>query len=92
MDYELTEEEMQAEAEADLGEVYAEFVMSWVAGGGFASDADRAWRSGIAWQNGYWGAPQPQDDDWGRPTYGTPEWEANERALELAELMDEGGF
>ena len=26
------------------GEQYAEFVMSWVSGGGFASDAPQAWR------------------------------------------------
>jgi hypothetical protein len=61
MDYELTEEEMQAEAEAHLGELYAEFVSSWVCGGGLASDANLAWHSGIAAANGYWGAPQPQE-------------------------------
>jgi hypothetical protein len=84
------------EEDFDLaGEVYAEFVMSWVSGGGLASEADRAWRSGIAAANGYAGAPEPQED-WGRPAdypaYGTPEWEANERALEMAEMMEEGYF
>lgn len=29
------------------GEIYAEFVMSWVSGGGSASDAPQAWRQSL---------------------------------------------
>lgn len=40
------------------GEQYAEFVMSWVSGGGSASDAGMAWSTGIAFANGYTLAPE----------------------------------
>lgn len=48
------------------GEIYAEFVMSWVHGGGSASDAGAAWASGIAHSNGWSMAPEGADD---RPYY-----------------------
>jgi hypothetical protein len=43
------------------GEQYAEFVMSWVSGGGSASDADAAWDSGIAHNAGYASAPEGEE-------------------------------
>jgi hypothetical protein len=43
------------------GEQYAEFVMSWVSGGGSASDADAAWDSGIAHNAGYTSAPEGEE-------------------------------
>lgn len=45
------------------GEVYAEFVMSWVMGGGSADEANWAWNCGIAHANGYPFAPKGEDED-----------------------------
>lgn len=78
------------------GEQYAEFVSSWVSGGGLASEADRAWRSGIAHRNGYGSAPEvdyeSERPSW-IPVYGSEEWEAQERAFEERDYLDEmGGF
>jgi hypothetical protein len=42
------EHEHDYEQEPDYeGEQYAEFVMSWVSGGGLASDAPQAWRQSL---------------------------------------------
>jgi hypothetical protein len=46
-----------------VGEMYAEFVASWVSGGGMACDAPIAWANGIARANGYWYAPEGDLDD-----------------------------
>lgn len=73
------------------GELYAEFVSSWVAGGGLYSDASRAWNSGIAHRNGYASAPEgdyEERPDW-LPRYGTPEWEAYELAMDARDYMEE---
>ena len=45
------------------GEQYAEFVSSWVSGGGSSYDAATAWASGIAYSAGYGYAPNPQVED-----------------------------
>jgi len=74
------------------GEQYAEFVMSWVSGGGSASDADAAWDSGIAHNAGYTSAPEGEGDE-PRPYYMemTPEErEADNIRFEMA--MDFDGF
>jgi hypothetical protein len=74
------------------GEQYAEFVMSWVSGGGSASDADAAWDSGIAHNAGYTSAPEGEGDE-PRPYYMemTPEErEADHLRFEMA--MDFDGF
>ena len=76
---------------ADDGLAYAEFVSSWVSGGGLASDASQAWNSGIAHRNGYAGAPEgdyEERPDW-IPRYGTPEWEAYELAMDARDRMEE---
>lgn len=74
------------------GESYAEFGSSWVHGGGSVHDVSRAWNSGIAYRAGYYSAPQgdefeerPADI----PRYGSPEWEACERAMDERDYMDE---
>lgn len=79
-------------AEDDYDESYAEFGSSWVHGGGSAHDVARAWNSGIAYRAGYLSAPQGEDfderpDD--LPRYGTPEWDALERAMDERDYLDE---
>jgi hypothetical protein len=69
------------------GEVYAEFVASWVSGGGSASDASTAWATGIAHANGYWGAPEG-DVGGDRPYYmdlTDEEREADNLAFEMGQ-------
>jgi hypothetical protein len=73
-------------------ESFAEFVSSWVHGGGSFHDVNRAWNSGIAYRAGYYSAPQgdefeerPADI----PRYGSPEWEACERAMDERDYMEE---
>lgn len=87
---------MDYEDYEDEGLAYAEFVSSWVSGGGRSADADRAWRSGIAHRAGYLSAPEGDADeerpDW-LPEYGTPEWDAHERAMDERDYLDElAGF
>jgi hypothetical protein len=68
-----------------LAEMYAEFVMSWVHGGGSASDAAVAWATGIAHANGYSMAPEGDVDD--RPYYmdlTEEEREADNLAFEMS--------
>ena len=80
---------MEQEQEPDYeGEQYAEFVMSWVSGGGQSSDADAAWDSGIAHNAGYASAPEGDED---RPYYMemTPEErEADNVRFEMAMEFD----
>ena len=77
--------------EEDDGLAYAEFVSSWVSGGGLASDANQAWNCGIAHRAGY---PAPEGDyaeerpDW-LPVYGTPEWDAYELAMDERDYLEE---
>jgi hypothetical protein len=78
--------------EDDYDESYAEFGSSWVHGGGSSHDVSRAWNSGIAYRAGYLSAPQgdefeerPADI----PRYGSPEWEACERAMDERDYIDE---
>jgi hypothetical protein len=76
----------------DYDESFAEFGSSWVHGGGSAHDVSRAWNSGIAYRAGYLSAPQGEDyderpDD--LPRYGTPEWDALERAMDERDYLDE---
>lgn len=49
---------MDEDYNEQIGEMYAEFVMSWVSGGGSQFDADAAWNQGIAYRAGYWLAPK----------------------------------
>lgn len=44
------------------GEQYAEFIMSWVNGGGSSLDANIAWNQGIARRAGYSCAPEGAAD------------------------------
>ena len=77
--------------EEDYGLAYAEFVSSWVSGGGLASDANQAWNSGIAHRNGYASAPEGDYEErpsW-LPVYGTPEWDAYEREMDYRDYMEE---
>jgi hypothetical protein len=74
------------------GESYAEFGSSWVHGGGSSYDVARAWNSGIAYRAGYLSAPQGEDYDErpaDMPRYGSPEWEACERAMDERDYLDE---
>ena len=74
------------------GESYAEFGSSWVHGGGSSYDVARAWNSGIAYRAGYLSAPQGEDYDERPadiPRYGSPEWEACERAMDERDYLDE---
>jgi len=86
---------MDYEDYEDEGLAYAEFVSSWVSGGGRSADADRAWHSGIAHRAGYLSAPEgdyeerPSD----RPEFGTPEWDALARLEDEQDYLDElAGF
>ena len=76
----------------DDGVSYAEFGSSWVHGGGSPYDISRAWNSGIAYRAGYLSAPQGDDFE-ERPSdiprYGSPEWEACERAMDERDYMEE---
>lgn len=65
-DWEMDDWELEDAMARQQGEIYAEFVMSWVNGGGSAYDADIAWASGIAHNNGWSMAPEGADED-GRP-------------------------
>lgn len=56
----------EAEAEAER---YAEFGMSWVAGGGMASDVAAAYRQHVLGE-------EPARGDW--PVYGGPDWDEGE--------------
>ena len=79
-------------AEDDYDESYAEFGSSWVHGGGSSHDVARAWNSGIAYRAGYLSAPQGEDYDERPadiPRYGSPEWEACERAMDERDYLDE---
>jgi len=58
-----------AEAEA---EAYAEFGMSWVAGGGRAYDVRAAWAQHKAMADGTWFESSPY------PTYGGEDWDERE--------------
>lgn len=74
------------------GESYAEFGSSWVHGGGSSYDVARAWNSGIAYRAGYLSAPQGEDYEERPadiPRYGSPEWEACERAMDERDYLDE---
>lgn len=68
-------------------EAYAEFVMSWVHGGGSAGDAPMAWATGIAHANGYTMAPEGNDD---RPYYMDMTEEEREADNLLFEMGEEG--
>ena len=82
--------EHEHEHEPDYeGEQYAEFVMSWVSGGGLASDANDAWNCGIAQNAGYLSAPEGTEE---RPYYldMTPEErEADNIRFEMAMEMED---
>jgi hypothetical protein len=54
------------------GEIIAEFIMSWVNGGGRASDAMQAYHQHQAMAAGTW-APAEEDDD--RPRYGDADYD-----------------
>jgi len=54
------------------GERYAEFGMSWVAGGGQASDVSAAWHQHKAMEDGSWFETNPY------PTYGGEDWDERE--------------
>ena len=74
------------------GESYAEFGSSWVHGGGSSYDVARAWNSGIAYRAGYYSAPKGEDFDErpeDMPRYGSPEWDAYERAMDERDYLDE---
>jgi hypothetical protein len=76
----------------DYDESYAEFGSSWVHGGGSSYDVSRAWNSGIAYRAGYYSAPKGEDFDErpeDMPRYGSPEWDAYERAMDERDYMDE---
>lgn len=76
----------------DYDESYAEFGSSWVHGGGSAHDVARAWNSGVAYRAGYYSAPKGEDFDErpeDLPRYGTPEWDAYERAMDERDYLDE---
>jgi hypothetical protein len=76
----------------DYDESYAEFGSSWVHGGGSSYDVARAWNSGIAYRAGYYSAPKGEDFDErpeDMPRYGSPEWDAYERAMDERDYMDE---
>jgi hypothetical protein len=80
------------EPEDDYDESYAEFGSSWVHGGGSSHDVARAWNSGIAYRAGYLSAPQGEDYDErpaDMPRYGSPEWDAYERAMDERDYLDE---
>lgn len=62
-DQELVDWETEEALAQQQGEIYAEFVMSWVMGGGSADEANWAWNSGIAHANGYSSAPEGWHDD-----------------------------
>jgi hypothetical protein len=84
-------EDYEDDYDSSEGELHAEFISSWVAGGGLASDAERAWNSGIAHRNGYACAPEgdyEERPDW-LPRYGSPEWEAYELAMDERDYLDE---
>jgi hypothetical protein len=84
------EHEHEQEQEPDYeGEQYAEFVMSWVSGGGQTSDANEAWNCGIARNAGYLSAPEGNEE---RPYYMdmTPEErEADHLRFEMAMEMED---
>ena len=84
------EHEHEHEQEPDYeGEQYAEFVMSWVSGGGQTSDANEAWNCGIARTAGYTLAPEGTEE---RPYYMdmTPEErEADHLRFEMAMEMED---
>ena len=76
----------------DYDESYAEFGSSWVHGGGSSYDVARAWNSGIAYRAGYYSAPKGEDFDErpeDMPRYGSPEWDAYERAMDERDYLDE---
>ena len=54
------------------GEIIAEFVMSWVMGGGRSCDAMQAYHQHKAMAAGAW-APDEEDDD--RPRYGDADYD-----------------
>jgi hypothetical protein len=54
------------------GEIIAEFVMSWVMGGGRSCDAMQAYHQHKAMAAGTW-APDEEDDD--RPRYGDADYD-----------------
>lgn len=86
---------MDYEDYEDEGLAYAEFVSSWVSGGGRSADADRAWQSGIAHRAGYLSAPEGDGEERpsDRPEFGTPEWEALARWEDEQDYLDElAGF
>ena len=86
---------MDYEDYEDEGLAYAEFVSSWVSGGGRSADADLAWQSGVAHRAGYLSAPEGDGEDYpsDRPEFGTPEWDAHERAMDERDYLDElAGF
>jgi len=69
----MNEEEFELDAsdygDVQEGEMYAEFVMSWVNGGGSYRDANIAWNQGIAHRAGYRAAPEGAKDPNFNPPY-----------------------
>lgn len=70
------------------GEQYAEFVMSWVNGGGSYVDANIAWNQGVARRAGYPAAPEGVVDPEFNPPYymgmSPEEREADNLAFEMS--------
>jgi hypothetical protein len=74
------------------GEQYAEFIMSWVNGGGSSVDANIAWNQGVARRAGYWLAPEGIVDPGFEPPYymgmSPEEREADNLAFEMSLEFD----